>query len=138
MILYFDFSAFDDTLPTLEARFQIYCGIRVAQALESHPDLFSAADAQRVLAPEGIDGKLNELFRLAGLRGVPLYVLIDEYDNFANTILAADGGGRLSRFRSRRRLLPQLLCHIEGWHRTRRPARPAVRHRRLADHHGRT
>ena len=91
VVLYFDFSAFDGALPTLEASFQTYCGTRVAQTLESHSDLFSAADIQRVLAPERIDGKLNELFGLVGARGVPLYVLIDEYDNFANTILAADG-----------------------------------------------
>ena len=32
-----------------------------------------------------------ELFRYAGERGIPLYVLIDEYDNFTNTILAHEG-----------------------------------------------
>ena len=41
--------------------------------------------------PPGIKGGLNELFRYAGERGIPLYVLIDEYDNFANTILAHEG-----------------------------------------------
>ena len=33
----------------------------------------------------------NELFVYAGDHGIPLYVLIDEYDNFANTVLAYHG-----------------------------------------------
>ena len=91
VILYFDFSAFDNAAATLEARFQDYCATQTAEAVESHPDLFSTAEARRILAPASIDGKLNELFRHARARGVPLYVLIDEYDNFANTILADEG-----------------------------------------------
>ena len=91
VILYFDFSAFDNTLATLEERFQGYCATQVAEAVEAHPDLFAAADARRILAPAGIDGKLNELFRHIRGQGVPLYILIDEYDNFANNILAAEG-----------------------------------------------
>ena len=91
VVLYFDFSAFDSAVPTLEARFQGYCATQMAEVVESHPDLFSEVDARRILAPAGIDGKLNEMFRHVRARGIPLYVLIDEYDNFANTILAGEG-----------------------------------------------
>ena len=38
-----------------------------------------------------VNGQLNELFLYAGDHGIPLYVLIDEYDNFANTVLAHHG-----------------------------------------------
>ena len=44
-----------------------------------------------LLAPPAIKGGLEELFRYVGERGIPLYVLIDEYDNFANTILTHEG-----------------------------------------------
>ena len=98
VILYFDFSAFDNSLPTLEERFQGYCATQTAEAVESHPDLFSEAEARRILAPASIDGKLNELFRHVRARGVPLYVLIDEYDNFANTILAEQGADAYHSF----------------------------------------
>ena len=52
---------------------------------------FPEAAQQRILAPDGITDKLAELFHFAGEHDVPLYVLIDEYDNFANTILAHHG-----------------------------------------------
>ena len=47
-------------------------------------------------------------------RGIPLYVLIDEYDNFANTILAHRGAEASPVVHPRRRLLPQLLRHAQA------------------------
>ena len=38
-----------------------------------------------------MDGKLNRLFLYAGDHRIPLYALVDEYDNFANTVLAYHG-----------------------------------------------
>ena len=46
---------------------------------------------ERILAHPAIDGRLTELFAYAADHGIPLYVLIDECDNFANTILAYRG-----------------------------------------------
>ena len=63
----------------------------VRDALERNADLFPEAAVQRILAPPSIDGKLAELFVHARNHDIPLYVLIDEYDNFANTILASRG-----------------------------------------------
>ena len=91
MILRFDFSAFDDTLETLRERFETYCFIKLRSALERNRDLFPEAVIDRILAHPSIDGRLNELCDYAGKHGIPLYVLIDEYDNFANTILAYRG-----------------------------------------------
>ena len=56
-----------------------------------HPDLFPEAALRHILAPPAIDGRLTELFAYAGEHGIPLYVLIDEYDNFANTVLVHRG-----------------------------------------------
>ena len=91
VILRFDFSAFDDTLETLHERFEYYCFQQLRYALECNPDLFSEAVVRRILAAPAIDTKLNELFLHAARHDIPLYVLIDEYDNFANTILAYRG-----------------------------------------------
>ena len=91
VILRFDFSAFDDTLETLRERFETYCFIALRYALEDNGDLFPAAVIDRILSHPSIDGRLNELFRYTAKHGIPLYVLIDEYDNFANTILAYRG-----------------------------------------------
>ena len=91
VIVRFDFSAFDDKLETLEERFQEYCFIRLRHALERHPDLFPDEALRRILSPAAIDGRLTELFAYAGEHGIPLYMLIDEYDNFANTVLVHRG-----------------------------------------------
>ena len=91
VVLRFNFSAFDNTLETLRERFETYCHLIVRHALERNRDLFPEKQVERILSLPSIDAKLSELFLYAGDHGIPLYVLIDEYDNFANTILAYHG-----------------------------------------------
>ena len=91
VVLRFDFSAVHDAPDTLEREFEDYCRSEIGEALERNPDLFPADAVARVLDHSSASGKLNALFREARRRGVRLYLLIDEYDNFANTILAHHG-----------------------------------------------
>ncbi|MCY3789332.1 MAG: AAA family ATPase [Gemmatimonadetes bacterium] len=91
VVLRFNFSAFDNTLETLRERFETYCHLIVRHALERNRDLFPEKQVERILSRPSIDAKLSELFLYAGDHGIPLYVLIDEYDNFANTVLAYHG-----------------------------------------------
>ncbi len=97
-VLRFNFSAFDDTLETLRERFETYCLIEIRAALERNADLFPEAAIRRILAHPAVDGRLRELFRYAGDHGIPLYCLIDEYDNFANTVLAHHGRAAYESF----------------------------------------
>ena len=89
--LRFDFSAVNDALETLEREFETYCHTELQGTLERHPDLFPEAVRRRILAPPSIATKLAELFWYAGDHDIPLYVIVDEYDNFANTVLAYHG-----------------------------------------------
>ena len=98
VVLRFNFSAFDDTLDTLRERFETYCHLIVRHALERNGDLFPPEQIQRILSLPSIDAKLNELFLYAGDHGIRLYVLIDEYDNFANTVLAYHGAAAYQSF----------------------------------------
>ena len=91
VVLRFNFSAVNDKLDTLEREFETYCAAEIHDTLERYPDLFPAAASERILAPHSASGKLTELFLHTRRNGIPLYVLIDEYDNFANTILAHHG-----------------------------------------------
>ena len=91
VVLRLNFSAFKNALETLEEYFEEYCQLRLRAALERNPDLFPEAALRRILAPDAISGQLNELFSHAADHDVPLYVLVDEYDNFANTVLAHHG-----------------------------------------------
>ena len=96
--LRFNFSMVNDKLETLEREFEAYCHIELRGALRRHPDLFPQAALRDILAPPSISTKLSELFRYAGDHGIPLYVLIDEYDNFANTVLAHHGAEAYESF----------------------------------------
>ena len=91
VILRFNFSAFKNALETLEYYFEEYCQMVVRHALERNADLFPEAARQHIRSSDSVNGQLNELFLYAGEHGIPLYVLIDEYDNFANTVLAYHG-----------------------------------------------
>ena len=98
VVLRFDFSAFDDTLETLRERFETYCHLELNHALRRNRDLFPQEARQHILSPPSIDAKLAALFLYAEDRGIPLYVLIDEYDNFANTVLAHRGEAAYQSF----------------------------------------
>ena len=91
VVLRFNFSSLDVPPDALPARFEDYCGIELRRALRRNRDLFPEDAVRDVLAHRSVDARLRELFEIAAERGVPLYVLIDEYDNFANTVLAHHG-----------------------------------------------
>ena len=91
VVLYFDFSAFKQALPTLEEYFDEYCSRHLRHALRRNRDLIDEETARVILGQRSFSGQLDELLLHASDRGIPLYVLIDEYDNFANTILAEQG-----------------------------------------------
>ena len=91
VVLRFNFSAFNNALETLERNFESYCRITFADALAWHPDIFPEDVAERLCGEATINDKLMALFAHCRRHGIPLCILIDEYDNFANTILAERG-----------------------------------------------
>ena len=91
VVLYFDFSGFGDSLDFLEREFEQYCTSHLKHMLRRHRDLFDAETQRDILARDSIRGQLDELFQYARAANVPLYVMVDEYDNFANIILAQQG-----------------------------------------------
>ena len=97
VVLRFNFSGFKTALDGLEHHFEKYRQLRLRNALERNPDLFPEPAVRRIRAPGSVNGQLNELFAFAE-RGIPLYALIDEYDNFANTVLAHQGDAAYQRF----------------------------------------
>ena len=90
VVLRLDFSAFGMRLDKLDEDFAYYCFQNLRATLERNADLFPDDVRERILAGTTVAGQLNELFLYARDRGIPLYILIDEYDNLAN-ILARHG-----------------------------------------------
>ncbi len=66
--------------------------------MRRNPDLFPEDAVRSILSPPDINGKLDGLFCHAREEGIPICVLIDEYDNFANTILAHEGEAAYHEF----------------------------------------
>ena len=91
VVVRFDFSVVNDAPKTLEREFDYYCGMEIRGAVERNPDLFPEDAAERILDAPSVHAKLGELFRYASTHDIRLYLLVDEYDNFANTILAHHG-----------------------------------------------
>ena len=89
--LRFDFSAVRDAPETLEREFEDYCGEVIRRSMERHPALFPQQEVQHISSAPSTEAKLHGLFWHAAEHDIRLYVLIDEYDNFANTILAHHG-----------------------------------------------
>ena len=90
-VLRLDFSTISKRLETLEENFEEYCNTRLHGMLDANADVFPSEQAGRILSRRTMGGRLNALFLHAERLGVRLCVLIDEYDNFANTILAGEG-----------------------------------------------
>ena len=105
-VLRLNFSAFSKKLSALEENFERYCHTRLRGTLEVNDDLFPKEVTQRILAQPTMGSRLNELFFHAEQLGVRLFLLIDEYDNFANTILAGEG---LAAYNA--------ITHGSGWFR---------------------
>ena len=120
-ILRLNFSAFGKRLSTLEENFEAHCGTWLRGMLRVNADLFPDELARSILAPATIGRRLDELFSRAGEVGARLYLLIDECDNFANTILAGEGLAAHSLHArgtpSRSRAEGSAITHGSGWFR---------------------
>ncbi len=62
VVLRFNFSAFNNTLETLEERFERYCHIQLSGTLKCNPDMFPDDKKQQILDQPALSDKLNELF----------------------------------------------------------------------------
>ena len=107
IVLRFNFSGMDAPLERMEERFEECCDIDLSHALALNEDAFDVQTMRDILAQSSITTKLRKLFAAAAERRIPIYVLIDEYDNLANAVLARYGEDAY-----------HLLTHDEGFYRS--------------------
>ena len=91
LVLYFDFSAVSKKPDEVQVKFDRYVSLCCDTFARNYRDMLPEGLADRILKDANSDEKINEI--TLGLKGTgtKLYVLIDEYDNFTNTILAESG-----------------------------------------------
>ncbi len=90
-VLYFNFSRVRSDLKHVEHSFERHTTSRLRTCLESYPEDFPPEVVTSIMEEPSIHDQLNALFDAVAKRDVKLYVLIDEYDNFANNILVHAG-----------------------------------------------
>ena len=91
LVLYFNFSAVSKDARQVEVSFEKYTADRFDAFAEKYAKRLPAGLTEKILASSSAADKMSALF--AGMKGVEpgIYCLIDEYDNFTNTILAESG-----------------------------------------------
>ena len=90
-VLHLDFSQVTGTIDELKANFDSYCGIVIDSFARRYERLFYKGFANDMKQWDWASKKLNFLGSMAREYGVPLYLIIDEYDNFTNTVLNQHG-----------------------------------------------
>ena len=91
MILYFDFSGIRQSTDDIQEAFYTYCGWEIEEFLLKYKDIISDDLSTKVRETHDLSQKLVIL--ASGVREINqnLYVLIDEYDNFTNTLMSSGG-----------------------------------------------
>ena len=90
-VLHLDFSQVFGPIGELEKNFNEYCGMVVNIFAEQYERLFYDGFAKDVKAATTAGAKINLIGIRAKERQVPLYLIVDEYDNFTNTVLNQHG-----------------------------------------------
>jgi hypothetical protein len=90
-VLLLDFSKIGDTSHNLPEKFNEYCCAQTNIFMERYKDAYPEQFYKDIRECPSFDTKLNLLSGYAKEIGARLCLLVDEYDNFTNTILATRG-----------------------------------------------
>ena len=90
-ILHLDFSQVGGTIEALEENFNNYCRIKLDSFVDIYREYYSAEFVERVIREPKATDKLNLINDESKKQGYSLYLIIDEYDNFTNTVLNEQG-----------------------------------------------
>lgn len=91
-VLYFDFSKANLGRGSLEDNFNDYCCIQLNDFFRTYAAYYQGEDElEKIMASAEAADKLHWLEATARRLGHLLYLIIDEYDNFANVILSEQG-----------------------------------------------
>ncbi|NDV65274.1 AAA family ATPase [Bacteroides sp. 224] len=91
LILRFNFSAVDSRPERLEASFESHCNMRFLDFCNRYEHLFNPGFREELNSLTISTDKLEYINTQAGSLGLHIYLIIDEYDNFTNSILATIG-----------------------------------------------
>ena len=105
-VLRFDFSRAVAPLDQLYEKFNRYCCDQINGFMEKYGEWYDPITIEWVMKCDDAGAKLNIISSAARMKGNRLYLIIDEYDNFTNVVLANDGKKQFHK-----------LTHAEGFYR---------------------
>ncbi|KPA15377.1 ATPase AAA [Candidatus Magnetomorum sp. HK-1] len=91
LTLAFNFAMVDPSVDRVQDAFQRYIDRIINDFLERYLKHFTREKISEIQSYETIDQKLQELFLYCARHQLKVYLFIDEYDNFTNTILTSSG-----------------------------------------------
>ena len=91
LILYLDFSQVGGSIEQLEDNFNKYCKIKLDSFIDMYRQYYSEEFVKKVLEAENATDKLNLINDASNKLNLRTYLIIDEYDNFTNTVLNEQG-----------------------------------------------
>ena len=90
-VLHLDFSQVGGTIDRLEEKFDSYLRVQLDAFMEAYRGYYDDETATLVKDAKAATEKLAIIQARAKLKNYPLYLIIDEYDNFTNTVLNEKG-----------------------------------------------
>ena len=90
-VLHLDFSQVGGTIEKLEEKFNFYLGVELDGFVRKYAEYYSEEIQKQVKSTLDAGGKLALIQAEAKQKNYPLYLIIDEYDNFTNTVLNEQG-----------------------------------------------
>ena len=90
-VMHLDFSQVGGSIENLEEKFNFYLGVQLNGFIRDYLDFYSEKVQKQVEDAKDAGVKLAIIQSEARSKGYPLYLIIDEYDNFTNTVLNEQG-----------------------------------------------
>ena len=86
-ILHLDFSYVGGSIEKLEENFNVYLRVKLDGFMRIYQDSYPEDVKEKFFKSDSATEKLALLQDETAAKGIPLYLIIDEYDNFTNTVL---------------------------------------------------
>ena len=87
----FNFSMIDPSVDSVQPSFQNYIHVMIDDFLDRYNHYFDNNKILEIKSYASIDNKLQKIFLYCSKNKLKVFMFIDEYDNFTNTILTTSG-----------------------------------------------
>lgn len=91
LILFLNFALVNPDMRYVHESFEKNSATEIEAFLRRYEQFFTIEERQTILAHAKTEDRLRQIFQYVSEKQLKLYFFIDEYDNFANTILTMDG-----------------------------------------------